>query len=217
MSALAELPQKQQRFVEEYLIDLNATQAAMRAGYSPKNPNAAGVTGHDLLRNPKIEAAIAELRLEQTERCKVTADEVISELKAMAFTNMMDFMGITSDGDPYVDLSALTRAKAAGLVDFSVDDFMDGRGEDARQVKRIRIKIGDKKGPLIELGKHLGLFRGEGNASSSVEDAARLAANSVQHRHEQLVAIADRFRSSVQALPKPAPKQEKAKGKAKAA
>jgi hypothetical protein len=115
---------------------------------------------------------------------------------------MMDFIGITSDGDPYVDLSKLTRAKAAGLVDFSVDDYADGRGEDARQVKRVRIKIGDQKGALVALGKHLGLFRGDGNASRS-DDDAKLAASSNQHAQDQLIAIADRYRA---AIPKQAPK-----------
>jgi phage terminase small subunit len=80
MSAFEELTQKQQRFVEEYLIDLNATQAVIRAGYSA---NSARQQASDLLTKPDIQEAVAALRQQQSERCKVTADEVISELKAM--------------------------------------------------------------------------------------------------------------------------------------
>ena len=69
-------------------------------------------------------------------------------------------MRIGEDGDPYVDMSNLTRAQAAALQEFVVEDFKDGRGEDARDVRRIRIKMRDKLRPLVELGKHLGIFKG---------------------------------------------------------
>jgi phage terminase small subunit len=66
------------------------------------------------------------------------------------------------NGDPYLDFSTMTKEQATALADFSVDDFKDGRGEDARDVQRIRIKMHDKLRPLIELGKHLGLFQRRG-------------------------------------------------------
>jgi phage terminase small subunit len=89
----------------------------------------------------------------------VTADDVVTELKLLAFANIMDFMRIGENGDPYIDMSAMTRAQATALAEFTVDDYMEGRGEDAREVKRIRIKMHDKLRPLVELGKHLGMFQ----------------------------------------------------------
>jgi phage terminase small subunit len=79
------LTQKQRRFVEEYLVDLNATQAAIRAGYSPK---CAAVQGHENLIKPYIAAEIAKLRKEQSERTQATADQVVQELtKPRVLTN----------------------------------------------------------------------------------------------------------------------------------
>ena len=71
-----ELTPKQRRFVEEYLVDLNGAQAAMRAGYSQKT---AGSQAFDLLKKPEIQAAIAEGRKDQQERTEINADRVIRE------------------------------------------------------------------------------------------------------------------------------------------
>ena len=68
---------KQQRFVEEYLVDLNATQAAIRAGYSEKT---ARKIGHENVTKPDIQAAIAKARGKQTERTNITADMVLEGL-----------------------------------------------------------------------------------------------------------------------------------------
>lgn len=78
------LTPKQQRFVDEYLIDLNATQAAIRAGYSP---NAAAEQGYEHLRKPHIQMAIAEARKAMQERTQITADKVITELALIAFAD----------------------------------------------------------------------------------------------------------------------------------
>ena len=72
-----ELTNKQRAFAEEYLIDLNATQAAIRAGYSK---NSASVIGFENLRKPKIAAAIAEAREEQAKRTEITVDSVLNRL-----------------------------------------------------------------------------------------------------------------------------------------
>jgi phage terminase small subunit len=150
------LTPKQRRFIEEYQIDLNATQAAIRAGYSPDTARSIGCEN---LTKPDISEAIAELMAARSARTKVTADKVVEGLAALAFANMFDFMRIGENGDPYIDLSNLTRDQAAALQEFVVEDFKDGRGEDARDVRKIRIKMHDKLRPLVELGKHLGMFK----------------------------------------------------------
>lgn len=146
---------KQTAFVAEYLIDLNASAAARRAGYSPKT---ADRTGYENLRKPEIAAAIQEAMQERAKRTEVTADRVLSELALLAFSNMADYIRITSEGDPYIDLSDLTREQAAALTEATIHDYKDGRGPDARDVRQVRIKLGDKKSALELLGKHLGLF-----------------------------------------------------------
>jgi phage terminase small subunit len=145
----------QQRFVEEYLIDLNATQAAIRAGYSERN---SGKIGPELLGKTSVIDALREARTKQSKRTQITSDRVLLELAKIGFANMADYMRVGEHGDPVLDFSNLTRDQAAALIEVTVEDFLDGRGEDAREVRRVKFKLADKKGALVDIGKHLGMF-----------------------------------------------------------
>jgi phage terminase small subunit len=164
MSALYELTQKQQRFVEEYLIDLNATQAAIRAGYSK---NSASEQAYDLLRKPQIEAAVAEQRAKQSERCRVKADDVIAELVKIGFANLADYYSATEDGTPYLDMTTIPRERWAAIKRIKTKRYAESKAEDALTIIETEIELKDSVKPLLELGKHLGLFRGDGNSSKS--------------------------------------------------
>lgn len=80
---MPKLTEKQKRFCEEYLIDLNATQAAIRAGYSKKY---ADREGHKLVENSRVLEYLKELRSKQSERTGITADTVLKELEKIALT-----------------------------------------------------------------------------------------------------------------------------------
>ena len=149
---------KQKMFVKEYLIDLNATQAAIRAGYAPRTANR---TGSRLLSHVVIRAALEKAIKKREERTEITQDMVIKELAKIGFANIGDYVSFTGEGDPFVDLSDMTKDQSAALSEITVDDYTDGRGEDARDVKRVKIKLCDKKGALVDLGKHVGMFRGD--------------------------------------------------------
>ena len=82
---MTELNERQRRFVDEYLVDLNATQAAIRAGYSEKTSYS---QAHDLLKKPEIQARIAELRAAQVERTQLDADYVLAGLRREAETGL---------------------------------------------------------------------------------------------------------------------------------
>jgi phage terminase small subunit len=142
-------------FAREYVIDLNGTRAAVAAGYSEKS---AEVTASRLLRNAKVQKLIDELTAERAKRLDITADRVLEELGRMAFANMLDYMGVQQSGDAYIDLSKLTREQAAAIQEITVDEYAEGRGEEARQVKRTRFKLADKRGSLKLIGKHLKMF-----------------------------------------------------------
>jgi phage terminase small subunit len=81
----------------------------------------------------------------------------LRELARLGFSNMLDYMRVGDDGDPYLDFSDLTREQAAAIAEVTVEDFKDGRGEDARDVRKIKFKLADKKAPLELLGRHVGL------------------------------------------------------------
>jgi phage terminase small subunit len=146
---------KQCRFVEEYLVDLNATQAAKRAGYSQRT---AFAIGRENLHKPSIQAALTAAMDDRARRTEITADRVLRELALIGFANMADYMRAGPSGDPVLDFSRLTREQAAALVEVTVEDFMDGRGEDARAVRRVKFKLADKRAALVDMGKHLGMF-----------------------------------------------------------
>src|SRR5215475_12924278 len=102
------LTPRQVRFVAEYLIDANATQAAIRAGYKAKH---ADVSGCRLLANAKIRAAVDAGEAERAKRTQVTADKVIMELARVAFADprqLFDESGALRDvrGLDYVTAAA---------------------------------------------------------------------------------------------------------------
>jgi phage terminase small subunit len=149
------LNDKQRRFVAEYLVDLNATQAAIRAGYSAKT---AKQQGSRLLTNVDVQAAMAEQQGTMAESLQVTAEDIVKELAKLGFSNMADYMKAGANGDPYLDFSQLTRDQSAALTEVTVEDFVMGRGEDARDVRRVKFKLADKRAALVDLGRHLGMF-----------------------------------------------------------
>lgn len=151
---------KQQFFVKHYLIDKNATKAAIAAGYSKKT---AEVAGSRLLKNVKVQAAINKRVGKQFEKLDITADRVLNEIALLGFANMQDYIG-TSGREAYVDLSTLTRDQAAAIQEITSEVFISGtakneEGEDVPvEVKRTKFKLADKRGALELLGKHLKLF-----------------------------------------------------------
>lgn len=138
---------KQELFVQEYLIDFNASRAARAAGYSEKT---AGVMGHTLLKNPKIQQAIRKAMDERAERTKVTQDKVLTELAKIAFSDMRSFLKWDSYGVTLVSSTELSDADAGCVVEVSQKDSQFGRD--------IRFKLHDKKSALELLGRHLGMF-----------------------------------------------------------
>lgn len=138
------LTEKQQRFCEEYLIDLNATQAAIRAGYSPRTANEQGAR---LLANVSISKAIAQAMAERSRRTGVSADRVVRELARIAFANAGDLIDasdatLKSDAVPD-DLAAIQSIKVKDLGDLGVER---------------EIRLADKLKALELLGRHLGIF-----------------------------------------------------------
>lgn len=149
------LTDKQYKFVNEYLIDLNATQAAIRAGYSKNN---ADKIGPELLGKTRVQEYLNQRMKEREARTQITQDKVLQELAKIGFANMADYMKVGKDGDPFLDFSELTRDQTAALAEVTVEDFKDGRGEEARDVRRVKFKLHDKRASLVDIGKHIGMF-----------------------------------------------------------
>jgi phage terminase small subunit len=134
---------KQQRFCQEYLVDLNGTQAATRAGYSFKT---ASSQSERLLRNVEVQAEIQRLQMQRSERLEITADDVLKDLAAIAFTPITEVLTI-ADG----------KVTLKPLEEWS--DYAHKAVENVRQSKDgFSLKMHSKLAALEKLGHHLGLF-----------------------------------------------------------
>lgn len=91
-------------------------------------------------------------------KCEKSPSEVLREIQSLAFSNMLDYIRTTSEGDAYIDLSALTREQAAAISEITIEEYTEGRGEDKRDIKRTRFKLSDKGVNLERLGKFYKLF-----------------------------------------------------------
>ena len=143
---MAKFTAKQQRFIEEYLIDLNATQAAIRAGYSVKTANE---QGSQLLAKLSIQQAIAEKMAERSKRTGVNQDRVVLELEKIAFVKMTDVVdsnGRIRAGATEDDLSCIESIK-----------YKESDNEYGGSIER-EVKIASKLKALELLGKHLGMW-----------------------------------------------------------
>lgn len=140
------LATKQEVFVQEYLVDLNATQAAIRAGYSPAS---AGQLAHELLEKPLIAASIQQAMAERSMRTQVTADQVVRELARIGFADLRRVVDWGPDGVTLKHSEDLSAEDAA---------FISEVGErHGRYGTSVHIKTHDKKGALELLARHLGM------------------------------------------------------------
>lgn len=154
---MAKLTEKQKRFVAEYLVDLNATQAAIRAGYSPKTANRIGSQN---LSKVDVQAEIEKRRATLRNKLEITQEKVIEELAAVAFANGADFAQVTKTGlvriIPTEDIPQDKRKAIASIKEGAANGT--------------EIKTYDKVRALELLGKHLGVFDSNNGVAAEQEN-----------------------------------------------
>jgi phage terminase small subunit len=146
---------KQEAFINEYIVDLNATQAAIRAGYSE---DTAGSIGHELLKKPEIRQAIQKAMDSRAERTKITADRVLNELGKIGFSDVRKILAANGNLRDLIDVDDDTAAaiQSVELVTRN-ENLKDDEGN--RPIEYVhKIRFADKKGSLELLGKHLKIF-----------------------------------------------------------
>ena len=144
------LTAKQQRFVIEYLVDLNATQAAIRAGYAAKG---AKDQAYQLMQRPEIAAAIKEAMEARNQRTKVDADYVLNRLTEI---DQMDLLDILDDDMSIKPLSKWPKVWRQSLSGFDIAEIFEGAGKDRDLVGLMKkIKWPNKVKNLELLGKHV--------------------------------------------------------------
>ncbi|WP_247522984.1 terminase small subunit [Bradyrhizobium sp. 145] len=145
------LTPKQARFVQEYLLDLNATQAAIRAGYSQRT---AQEQGSQLLSHPGVVAAIDAAKLKRSERTEVDADWMLRRLVEEAEADLADLYDARGDLKPIELWPEIWRQGLVAGVE--IDALYEGAGDDRRQIGHVKkIKLSDRLRRLELIGKHI--------------------------------------------------------------
>ncbi len=152
---MAGLNAKQKMFCEEYLIDLNATQTAIRSGYSEKT---AYSQGQRLLKHVEVQEYIQELKEKRAERTEITADRVLAELGKIGFQDVRNLFSNQGSLKAIHDLDDFTAGSVASIEVVTVPsgEYDDDGNKEFHDVHKI--KTWDKKAALVDIGKHLGMF-----------------------------------------------------------
>lgn len=181
---------RQRRFAAEYLIDLNATQAAIRAGYSKKT---ARQIGEENLSKPDIHAEIQRRMKARESRTEITQDRVLKELARIGFSDIRKAVKWGETMLRVADSESGQTEPYHGVALISSEEIDDDTAAAIAEVsegpKGIKVKFHDKKGALVEMGRHLGMFAPKGHADLDGENK-RLA-------NEKLKAEIERMKSGM--------------------
>lgn len=152
------LSPRQKAFVEAYLIEPNATKAALTAGFSARGVGAA-TRGAELVKNRKVKAAIAAAMDRRAKRTEVTADRVVQELALIGFSNIKNYVTWDADGVHLKDEKEIDRLHAAAIGEMTSTTTPEG-------VTTVKFKLHDKLAALHKLALHTGVIA-KGDAAPS--------------------------------------------------
>lgn len=152
--------EKQKRFVDEYLIDLNATQAAIRAGYSPGSEQRASEIGYQLLQKTPVQEYLRQRQQDLQKRTEITQERIMAEYAKIGFADIKSVMkwspslGIQTDGDDVIQTNGVMLKDSDELP----PEVSASIAEVSQTQQGIKIKMHDKKGALDSMARVLGLF-----------------------------------------------------------
>lgn len=160
----------QDRFCQEYIIDLNATRAAIRAGYSK---NGARSKGSHLLTKDNIQNKIQKLKAERSDRVQIEGDAVVTELVKVAFSNIQDFLEVLEDGEVMLKaFELIEREKLAAIESIKISTTRNK--DESREYTTTQFKLHSKLNALEQLGRHLGIFAADKKHDLNVSGEIRL-------------------------------------------
>ena len=176
---------RHEKFAQALAQGKSQLEAYEIAGYSPHRGNASKLASeniilvrvHELQQRISTIHEVANSKAAEViiERYAITKERILDEMARMAFANMLDYIRIHPDGLPYCDFSAVDRDKGVAIQEVHVETttVMEA-GEDGErvpvQVRKARFKLADKRAALVDLGKHLGMFKTQLEVSKAPEN-----------------------------------------------
>src|ERR1043166_578400 len=181
------LSPKQQRFVREFLIDLNATAAYQRAGYKARGESARSAASR-MLTNVNVLAALDVERQQLAAALAITPERVLREYARLGFAQLTDVSAWDNNGVTLIPSDALSPDHAAAIAEVIEETrvFITEEGEQ-RTIKK-RLKMHDKKGALDSLARHLKLFSDEDKPPPDIHVHVHTAREGLSSRVTQLAA-----------------------------
>lgn len=191
-SGYARLKPAEKAFVDAYLANMGTSARSAGKAITDvlKLDHDNSDRAQQMLSKPHVRSAIHERAKQIAAKFDVDANSVIKEVANIAFANMSNYLHITADGDPYIDLSGCDFNQLAAIQEVTVEDFTEGRGDDARDVRRIKIKLHPKLEALEKLMKYLQMYAPERidvnvrtenvNINMTAQEAAELYAQSLR-------------------------------------
>lgn len=184
------LNNRQQLFVQEYMVDRNAEQAAIRAGYSPAYARG---NAHKLVANSGIAAEIQARCAVVSEKLEITQERVLQELAAVGFARLSDFVTVETEQVQRMGIHPTTgevtllpagEYQCVKLTDTA--DIPPAQQAALASIKQgahgIEIKLHNKLDALDKLGRHLGLFeQKEESNPDTLNDQIKTIANYLSH------------------------------------
>lgn len=155
------LTPKQQRFVEEYLVDLNASAAARRAGYSERT---AGSIGDENLKKPEIKAALQAAQADRARQTGISAERVLTEYRDLAFGDVRDVFMNVGEGLRIRPVSEWPESLGRSISSIKIKQSLEKRRDDAgndrfEPMEVVEFKLHSKQAALHDLAQHLGLLK----------------------------------------------------------
>jgi phage terminase small subunit len=170
---------KQEKFIDEYLVDLNATRAYKAVYKNIKSDQVAAQAGSRLLRNVKVAGYLRERRQDREKRTEISQDRTLKELARIAF---FDIRKLFDENNRLKDMAELDEDTTAAVISIDSQDITGPGGKIIGKLRKVR--LANKLQALEALGRHLGLFEkdnkqkgateGETRVLSSIERAARI-------------------------------------------
>lgn len=188
--------------------------ASYQAIYPDSTRPAAQTAWSRLLKNADFTARIAELTKAAAAAAGVTAEKIFDELAKIGFANMADYRPTLASGQ----IADITRDNAAAVQELVVDTYIEGHGDDAKSVRRVRLKLLDKRAALVDMGHHLGMFKKRvemtGKDGGPIEHTAEVELSPLEFARRIAFALEEGARKKA-VKPEPPPQPAKPPAKAK--
>lgn len=151
-------------FVAAYLADRHLGRAAIAAGFAESD---ARNQGYRMMQRPEVRKMLDAAYAKLMKKLDITRETIAEELARVAFSNVLDY-GYIDDGHFVIDLSTTPPEALAAISELNVRERTVGKGDKAKTTRETRLKLAEKRPALVDLGKHIGMFRDDGGSELTV-------------------------------------------------